>query len=158
MVRQLLRFTVMQLCCLAPMSLHAADHKDEQASPDLEIQIIFDNTSAREDLRRGWGFSALIDFRGHRILFDSGSDPILLLEHFELMKHVPPGFDVQVGLVPEIVIHGGHVGPGLFADICHLGCAVPFLGKYFTGRIQQLLAGFFSILSFCHGRGPYFCL
>jgi len=93
MVRQLLRFTVMQLCCLAPMSLHAADHKDEQASPDLEIQIIFDNTSAREDLRRGWGFSALIDFRGHRILFDSGGDPILLLEHFELMQIDPKSIE-----------------------------------------------------------------
>lgn len=66
------------------------------AKPELEILVLFDNTSAREDLRRSWGFSALIDFRGHRVLFDAGSDPILLLEHLEKMQIDPKSIEHAV--------------------------------------------------------------
>lgn len=93
MPHQFARNAVVLLCCLAPLLLMADERETLQTGPELEIQIIFDNTSAREDLRRGWGFSALIDFRGHRILFDSGSDPILLLEHFELMQIDPKSIE-----------------------------------------------------------------
>lgn len=93
MTRQLVRTSATLLCCLTALSLQAADPEQAQTGPELEIQIIFDNTSAREDLRRGWGFSALIDFRGHRILFDAGSDPILLLEHLELMQIDPKSIE-----------------------------------------------------------------
>ena len=67
----------------------AEEPKARDGKPELEIRILFDNSSARDDLRRSWGFSALIDFRGHRILFDSGCDPILLLEHMERMQIDP---------------------------------------------------------------------
>jgi len=93
MIRQIVQTSATLLCCLATLSLQAAGPEQAQAGPELEIQIIFDNTSAREDLRRGWGFSALIDFRGHRILFDAGSDPILLLEHLELMQIDPKSIE-----------------------------------------------------------------
>ena len=89
MSRLLIRIAATLLCCLIPVLLRAAEPAQAAASPELEIRILFDNTSVREDLRRGWGFSALIDFRGHRVLFDSGSDPILMLEHLELMQIDP---------------------------------------------------------------------
>ena len=66
------------------------------AKPELEILVLFDNTSAREDLRRSWGFSALIDFRGRRVLFDAGSDPILLLEHLDKMQIDPKSIEHAV--------------------------------------------------------------
>jgi 7,8-dihydropterin-6-yl-methyl-4-(beta-D-ribofuranosyl)aminobenzene 5'-phosphate synthase len=66
------------------------------SEPELQILVIFDNTSAREDLLRSWGFSALIDFRGHRVLFDAGSDPILLLEHMEKMQIDPKSIEHAV--------------------------------------------------------------
>ncbi|MEZ5945039.1 MAG: MBL fold metallo-hydrolase [Planctomycetaceae bacterium] len=93
MTRRFVQTATFLLYCLATVSLHAAEPEEQPSGPELEIQIIFDNTSAREDLRRGWGFSALIDFRGHRILFDSGSDPILLLEHLELMQIDPKSIE-----------------------------------------------------------------
>lgn len=68
------------LCTTAQPTTAKAD------KPELEIRILFDNTAASKDYLRSWGFSALIDFRGKRILFDSGGDPILLLEHMEKMK------------------------------------------------------------------------
>ncbi len=68
----------------------------QAAKPELEIRILFDNTAASKDFTRSWGFSALIDFRGKRILFDSGSDPILLLEHMDKMKIDPKSIDEAI--------------------------------------------------------------
>ena len=48
---------------------------------ELEIQIIYDDTSAVEGIEPHYGFSALVDFRGQRILFDSGSDADLFLRN-----------------------------------------------------------------------------
>ncbi len=45
-----------------------------------EVTIIYDNRTARDDLYPGWGFSALIEVDGHRLLFDTGGDKIVL-EH-----------------------------------------------------------------------------
>ena len=45
----------------------------------LRILILYDNL-ARPPLREGWGFSALIEAHGRKILFDAGADR-LLLEH-----------------------------------------------------------------------------
>ncbi|HOO53878.1 MAG TPA: hypothetical protein PLM24_02835 [Methanothrix sp.] len=39
----------------------------------MRITIIYDNASLREDLRADWGFSALVEARGRRILFDTGA-------------------------------------------------------------------------------------
>lgn len=66
--------------------VHAQQGESKDSKPELEIRILFDNSAASKDYLRSWGFSALIDFRGKRILFDSGGDPILLLEHMEKMK------------------------------------------------------------------------
>ena len=93
MTRQFVRSVAVLLCCLVTLSVQAEDSDQVQTDPELEIQILYDNTSAREDLRRGWGFSALIDFRGHRILFDSGSDPTLILQHLELMQIDPKSIE-----------------------------------------------------------------
>ena len=85
------------LClCLLPAWICAAEKKESGDQPELEIRIVFDNTSAREDLRRSWGFSAVVDFGGHRVLFDAGSDPILLLEHLERIQIDPKTIDQAV--------------------------------------------------------------
>jgi 7,8-dihydropterin-6-yl-methyl-4-(beta-D-ribofuranosyl)aminobenzene 5'-phosphate synthase len=81
---------------LAMPSANAAAPKGTNLRPELEIRVVFDNTSARKDLRRSWGFSAVIDFRGKRVLFDAGSDPILLLEHLKKMQIDPKSIDHAV--------------------------------------------------------------
>lgn len=81
---------------LASSSLCTAESKTGRRAPELEIRIVFDNTSARTDLRRSWGFSAVVDFGGHRVLFDAGSDPILLLEHLDLMQIDPKSIEHAV--------------------------------------------------------------
>jgi len=86
--RQFIAVTAVLLCLFAGYA--------RAAKPELEILVIFDNESAREDLRRSWGFSALVDFGGHRVLFDAGSDPILLLEHLEKMQIDPKSIEHAV--------------------------------------------------------------
>ena len=39
------------------------------------VTIVYDTTAARADLTSGWGFSAVVDFDGHRVLFDTGNNP-----------------------------------------------------------------------------------
>jgi len=46
--------------------------------PSEKITIIYDNRASREDLRPGWGFSALVEHDGARLLFDTGADKIVL--------------------------------------------------------------------------------
>jgi len=36
--------------------------------PNDRVLILYDNRSDRSDLQPGWGFSALIEFGGHRVL------------------------------------------------------------------------------------------
>ena len=38
------------------------------------VTILHDSFGRRADLRKDWGFSALIEFGGRRILFDAGND------------------------------------------------------------------------------------
>ena len=44
------------------------------------ILILYDNRTDKSDLQPGWGFSALIELKGRRVLFDTGADN-LVLEH-----------------------------------------------------------------------------
>ena len=46
-----------------------------------QITIVYDNTSARSDLAADWGFSALVEVRGQRVLFDTGTKPELFLDN-----------------------------------------------------------------------------
>ncbi|MBI1831514.1 MAG: MBL fold metallo-hydrolase [Planctomycetes bacterium] len=86
-------FAILVTIAAHASGLHGQVPKAKDARPELEIRILFDNTTAHKELLRSWGFSALIDFRGKRILFDSGSDPVLLLEHMDKMKIDPKSID-----------------------------------------------------------------
>jgi 7,8-dihydropterin-6-yl-methyl-4-(beta-D-ribofuranosyl)aminobenzene 5'-phosphate synthase len=55
---------------LASPSTGAADSEP----PAVRITIIADAFGARDGLRRDWGFAALVEYDGRRILFDTGND------------------------------------------------------------------------------------
>ena len=55
------------------------------AQPELEIRVIYDNTSAREDVEAHWGFASVVTFQGRRVLFDSGTKPDLFLRNLKIM-------------------------------------------------------------------------
>ena len=59
------------------------------AGAELEIQIVYDNTSARAGIEADWGFAAVVTFRGQRVLFDSGANPGLFLENLRKLEIAP---------------------------------------------------------------------
>ena len=50
---------------------------------ELEIRVIYDNTSARADMTEHWGYAAVVTFKGRRVLFDSGARPPLFMENLK---------------------------------------------------------------------------
>jgi len=64
------------------------------------------NRSDRSDLQPGWGFSALIEFGGHRVLFDTGADKLVL-------EHNAAVLDVNLATIDTLVLsheHCDHIG------------------------------------------------
>jgi 7,8-dihydropterin-6-yl-methyl-4-(beta-D-ribofuranosyl)aminobenzene 5'-phosphate synthase len=68
----------------------------------MRVTIIYDNTSLREDLRADWGFSALVEARGRRILFDTGARGEILLGNMKAL-----GLDPRS--IEEVFISHPHV-------------------------------------------------
>src|SRR6266851_5150852 len=52
-------------------------------TPEQQLTIVYDNTSVRPDLKSDWGFSALVDFHGQRVLFDVGGKPDIFLANLK---------------------------------------------------------------------------
>jgi 7,8-dihydropterin-6-yl-methyl-4-(beta-D-ribofuranosyl)aminobenzene 5'-phosphate synthase len=59
----------------------------------VKATIIYDNTAFRKDLQADWGFSALIEARGKRILFDTGGSGSILLSNMHKLDIVPEEID-----------------------------------------------------------------
>jgi 7,8-dihydropterin-6-yl-methyl-4-(beta-D-ribofuranosyl)aminobenzene 5'-phosphate synthase len=76
----------------------------------LRITILYDNHPFDPRLKTGWGFSALIEFHGQTLLFDTGGDGRVLLENMQALEMDP-------ARIQSIVLshaHGDHTG-GLIA-------------------------------------------
>ncbi len=55
----------------------------------MKITIIYDNTAFRKDLQADWGFSALVEVKERKILFDTGANGNILLSNMEKLKLDP---------------------------------------------------------------------
>jgi len=59
------------------------------ATPPVEVRIVYDNTAARASLHADWGFAAVVDVSGNRILFDAGAEGAILLRNLSAMEVDP---------------------------------------------------------------------
>ena len=59
----------------------------------MKIIIIYDNTSSRPDLKADWGFSALVEVKGKKILFDTGANGKILLSNIAKLEINPEGIE-----------------------------------------------------------------
>ncbi|MBU0570556.1 MAG: MBL fold metallo-hydrolase [Candidatus Omnitrophica bacterium] len=69
----------------------------------MKIKILYDNTTTRDDVLAGWGFSCLV---GGNVLFDTGEDGNSLLKNMKTMK-------IDISDIKDIVIshdHWDHAG------------------------------------------------
>ena len=76
------------------------------APPELEIRIIYDNTSISPDFAPDWGFAALITHRGRHILFDAGRKAELFMENFKKLRIDPKS--LSQALISHV--HADHNG------------------------------------------------
>ncbi len=72
--------------------------------PAARITVLYDAFGAREDLRRDWGFAALVETGGKRILFDTGNNPDIFARNASAL-----GVDLRtIDLVVISHRHGDH--------------------------------------------------
>lgn len=101
----------------------------------MKISIIFDN-KGKENLKSGWGFSALVEQGNEVLLFDTGCCGSDTLSNLELM-----GFDINS--LDKVAIshsHWDHTG-GIF-DLLKVKPGITFyigedLGKRFSEEIER---------------------
>jgi 7,8-dihydropterin-6-yl-methyl-4-(beta-D-ribofuranosyl)aminobenzene 5'-phosphate synthase len=59
----------------------------------MKVTIVYDNTAYRNDLMADWGFSALVEAKGKRILFDTGGSGSILLSNMSKLGISPKEID-----------------------------------------------------------------
>jgi 7,8-dihydropterin-6-yl-methyl-4-(beta-D-ribofuranosyl)aminobenzene 5'-phosphate synthase len=86
----------------------AAVHRAPTATTvmPIDLTILFDNEPGRPDLESLWGFAALIEAHGRRVLFDSGSNGRVLLRNMRRLAIDPAGID----LIFLSHAHWDHIG------------------------------------------------
>jgi len=70
------------------------------------VLILYDNTTAHPDLQPNWGFAAQVLYRGHTILFDSGTKPDVLAANMRTLGVDPAAFEAGIFTHP----HQDHLG------------------------------------------------
>jgi 7,8-dihydropterin-6-yl-methyl-4-(beta-D-ribofuranosyl)aminobenzene 5'-phosphate synthase len=82
-------------------------HEPEQAAPGVgQITILYDAFGNAAGMEKDWGYAALIEYGGKRILFDTGDNP-------EILAHNASAKGVDLSRLDFVVIshrHGDHVG------------------------------------------------
>ncbi len=70
------------------------------------ITVLYDAFGVSSDLRRDWGYAALVEYRGSRILFDTGNDPDILMQNAKRRS-------IDLATLDFVVMshrHGDHMG------------------------------------------------
>ena len=78
----------------------------EVPGASVRLTIIYDNTTEDPRLAVEWGFSALVEYKGHTVLFDTGLDGPSLMGNMEVLG-------VNPELIEAVVLsheHGDHTG------------------------------------------------
>jgi len=73
---------------------------------NAKITIVYDNTSFRKDLQADWGFSALVEVRNRKILFDTGANGKILLSNMEKLRINPK--EIEDVFISHL--HWDHIG------------------------------------------------
>lgn len=72
----------------------------------LTITVVYDNRSFDSRLKTAWGYSALVECRGHTLLFDTGGDTPTLLRNMKILGIDP----AQIQSLVLSHNHNDHIG------------------------------------------------
>jgi 7,8-dihydropterin-6-yl-methyl-4-(beta-D-ribofuranosyl)aminobenzene 5'-phosphate synthase len=87
-------------CAMTPPTPAAAE------APPARITVLYDAFGKDAAMTRDWGYAALVEINGKRILFDTGNDPAVLAKNVKAK-----GVDLtKIDFVVSSHRHGDHVG------------------------------------------------
>jgi 7,8-dihydropterin-6-yl-methyl-4-(beta-D-ribofuranosyl)aminobenzene 5'-phosphate synthase len=75
-------------------------------SAHAKITVLYDAFGADSAMQKDWGYAALVEYRGKRILFDTGNNPDILAQNAKAKK-------IDLSKVDFVVMshrHGDHMG------------------------------------------------
>jgi 7,8-dihydropterin-6-yl-methyl-4-(beta-D-ribofuranosyl)aminobenzene 5'-phosphate synthase len=118
-------------------TVRADDPTPADSLPDdaLRITVLYDNYVFDDSLQSGWGFSALLEFQGHTVLFDTGGSILALAENLESLEIDPAAIDAVV----LSHIHQDHTG-GLSAVLTGDATPTVYVLPSFPSSFTSLVA------------------
>lgn len=84
----------------------AAGAKTAADSPKAQITVLYDAFGKTSALQKDWGYAALVEYGGKRILFDTGNNPDILAQNAKAK-------DIDLSKLDFVVLshrHGDHMG------------------------------------------------
>jgi 7,8-dihydropterin-6-yl-methyl-4-(beta-D-ribofuranosyl)aminobenzene 5'-phosphate synthase len=111
-----------------------AEMSDSLETDTLVVKIVYDNNEGDPRLTTAWGFSALVEYKGETLLFDTGGDVSILLGNMDLLEIDPE----KTGSIVISHAHNDHTGGllGILAESGYLKVFFPpSVAPSFAGRI-----------------------
>ncbi len=136
------------MCLVLPMQAHPAEPR--------RITNLYDAFGAPSALRQDWGFAALIEYGGKRILFDTGNDAAIF-------EHNVKELGIDLSQLDAVVIshrHGDHTSGLSYLLKVNPGVRIytPVEAAYFKGALPtELLARYPGLpqnLKYFGGKPP----
>ncbi len=62
----------------------------------MKLTVLYDNTALQPALQPDWGFACVIELPQNNVLFDTGTEPQILLGNMEKLGFAPRDFDLVV--------------------------------------------------------------
>ena len=94
------------LCASSSMSAVSADRGGGSTASTDRITVLYDAFGRMSAMKKDWGFAALVEVGGRRILFDTGNNPDLFAQNVRAAG-------VNLGKLDFVVMshrHGDHMG------------------------------------------------
>lgn len=144
------------LICPAPAHASA-----ETAAPAPRITVIYDAFGNDDTLQKDWGFAALIEVDGQRILFDTGNDAEIFAANVKakgidladldmvVMSHRHAdhmaGLAVVLAANPGVTIHAPQEGFGIYgsslpSSFYRKDASLPAHMRYYDGKPEETLS------------------
>lgn len=117
------------------------------ATEALTITIVYDNNAYDESLKSAWGFAALVEYRDHTLLFDTGGDGQGLVDNMRILEIDP----TQIESVVLSHAHVDHTG-GLGALLEAGARPVVYLPPSFPASFKRQVEQFTSIVEVSPGQ------
>ena len=96
-------FLLFVVCCLTTLF---TSPKASAASAKAQITVLYDAFGKPSDMHKDWGYAALVEYGGKRILFDTGNNP-------DVLAHNAQAKGIDLSKIDFVVMshrHGDHMG------------------------------------------------